>query len=138
MRAMLTAAIVIAAALPALADAVPRAGLYRVAVTLELPNVRGEMPFRTVERCIAAEQPEAAFFAIVSSPQIAECPVVHRARQGARLEVEVVCARVNTGRASARFELAETGYTGRIAVTMGGKNMTLTETQRAQRIGDCP
>ena len=55
-----------------------------------------------------------------------------------RIEVEVVCAPVNTGRASARIELAEMGYTGRIAVTMGGKNMTLTEIQRAERIGDCP
>ena len=64
--------------------------------------------------------------------------MVHRSREGGRIEVEVVCAPVNTGRASARIELAEMGYTGRIAVTMGGKNMTLTEIQRAERIGDCP
>ena len=137
MRTMLTAAIVTAASLPALADTGPWPGLYRVEVTLEIPNVRGEMPFRTVERCIAAERAEGELFAIVSSPKIAECPVVHRAREGARIEVEVVCAPVNTGRASARIELAEMGYTGRIAVTMGGKNMTLTEIQRAERIGDC-
>ena len=137
MRTMLTAAIVTAASLPALAESVPLAGLYRVKVTLEIPNVRGTMPFRTVERCIPAEQAEGAFLAIVSSPQIAECPVVHRSRNGGRIEVELVCEPVNTGRASARIELAEMGYTGRIAVTMGAKNMTLTEIQRAERIGDC-
>ena len=75
---------------------------------------------------------------IVSSPPIAECPVVHSARHGSRLEVEVACQPDNTGRASASFALSEAGFTGRIAVTMGGKNMTLTELQRARRIGDCP
>jgi hypothetical protein len=74
----------------------------------------------------------------VSNPTIAACPVVRRRREESRLEVEVACQPVNTGWASARFVLADAGYTGRIAVTMGGKNMTLTEVQRAERIGECP
>ena len=140
----LRSATVAGAALIALGGAVshgeglPAAGRYRVEVTLEMPNVRGTYPLRTVERCLAPGAIEGAFLAIVSSPQIADCPVVHHRHRESRLEIEVACEPVNTGRASASFELGAAGYTGRIAVTMGGKNMTLTEIQRAERIGDCP
>jgi hypothetical protein len=120
------------------AEVLPAAGRYRVEVTLEMPNVRGSYLLRTVERCLAPGAAEGAFLAIVSSPQIAACPLVRRRHREGRLEVEVACEPVNTGRASASFELGATGYTGRIAVTMGGKNMTLMEIQRAERIGDCP
>jgi hypothetical protein len=122
---------------PALADAVPVAGLYRVEVLLEMPNIAGMVPYRTIERCLAADGVVGNFLEIVSSPTIALCPVVDRALGQGLLEVEIVCAPVNTGRARARFVLAEAAYRGRIAVTMGGKNMTLTEVQQAERIGDC-
>ena len=122
----------------AVAGDLPQGGLYRVEVTLEIPNVQGELAFRSVERCIAAGEAAEPILVIVSSPKIAECPVVRQAGEVGWIEVEVACERVNTGRARERFELTAAGYTGRIAITMGAKNMTLTEIQRAVRIGDCP
>ena len=124
---------------PATADGSLAAGLYRVEVVVEMPNVVRPIPFRVVERCIAAEAAtDGSFLQIVSNPSIAACPLAHRSLDRNRLSLEVVCGKVNTGRASARYELAEAGYTGRIEVTMGGKNMTMTEIQRAVRLGDCP
>lgn len=136
MRALLAALLLVAGAAVQAGDP-PRAGLYRVEVTLEIPNVRGEQPFRTVERCLAADEARGRFLAILASPTIAACPEVRRTGDGRRFAVEVVCQPVNTGRALAVYDLAESGYVGRIAVTMGGKNMTLTEVQRARRVGDC-
>jgi hypothetical protein len=124
---------------PALADGGPAAGLYRVEVAVEMPNVLRPMPFSVVERCIAGDATEGgSFLQIVSNPSIAACPLARRSLDRGRLSLEVVCAKLNTGRASARYELAEASYTGRIEVTMGGKNMTMTEIQRAVRLGDCP
>ena len=55
MRALLVALLLVAGPAVQAGDP-PRAGLYRVEVTLEIPNVRGEQPFRTVERCLAADE----------------------------------------------------------------------------------
>ena len=35
------------------------------------------------------------------------------------------------------YELSSNAFTGRIAMVMGAKNMTMTEVQRAHRIGEC-
>jgi hypothetical protein len=113
-------------------------GLYRVEVVVEMPNVLRPMPFDVVERCVAEGETDGAFLRIVSNPKIAECPLVGRSLDRNRLSFEVACGRVNNGRASARYELGEASFTGRIEVTMGGKNMTMTEIQRAVRLGDCP
>jgi hypothetical protein len=116
------------------------AGLYRVEVVVEMPNVLRPMPFGVVERCIAAGDATegGAFLQIVSNPSIAACPLARRSLDRNRLTLDVACAKLNTGRASARYELGEASYTGRIEVTMGGKNMTMTEIQHAVRLGDCP
>jgi hypothetical protein len=35
------------------------------------------------------------------------------------------------------YELSTNAFTGRIAMVMGAKNMTMTEVQHARRIGEC-
>jgi hypothetical protein len=35
------------------------------------------------------------------------------------------------------YELSSNAFTGRIAMVMGAKNMTMTEVQHARRIGEC-
>ena len=42
------------------------------------------------------------------------------------------------GQAVGVFDLAATTYRGIIKMNMGGKNMTMSETQRGRRVGDCP
>ena len=137
--ATLAGAVLAAAGGPAaMADGKLTGGLYRVEVVVEMPNVLRPMPFDVVERCVTEGETDGAFLRIVSNPKIAECPLVSRSLDRNRLTLEVVCAKLNTGRASARYELGEASYTGRIEVTMGGKNMTMTEIQRVVRLGDCP
>jgi hypothetical protein len=41
------------------------------------------------------------------------------------------------GSAVGMFELNGTAYGGSIKMNMGGKNMTMSETQAGRRIGDC-
>jgi hypothetical protein len=123
---------------PVAADGRRAGGLYRVEVVVEMPDVLRPIPFSVVERCVAADETDGAFLRIVSNPKIAACPLVGRSLDRDRLTLAVACGRVDNGRASARYELGEASYTGRIEVTMAGKNMTMTEVQRPVRLGDCP
>jgi hypothetical protein len=49
----------------------------------------------------------------------------------------IACAGPNRGSAVATFETKGTTYRGTIKMNMGGKNMTMSETQAGKRIGDC-
>ena len=42
-----------------------------------------------------------------------------------------------SARGHALYELSTDAFTGRIAMVMGAKNMTMTEVQHAHRIGEC-
>lgn len=113
-------------------------GRYRIEVTLEIPNVLRPLRYGEVERCMRPAAADGTFLVIVADPALADCPLVHHSLERDRLTVEVVCPKVNTGRASASYELGEASFIGRIEITAGGKNMRFTEVQQAVRVGDCP
>ena len=94
--------------------------------------------YGAVERCIQPAAADGTFVVIIADAPLADCPTVHRHIEDDRFTVEAVCPRANGGRASASYQLGEDGFTGRIAITAGGKNMRFTEVQRAARVGDCP
>jgi hypothetical protein len=56
---------------------------------------------------------------------------------GARLEYDIVCAGRDAPRAKAIYTLAPAELRGRISITMGAKNMTMTEVQIGHRLGNC-
>ena len=56
---------------------------------------------------------------------------------GSKLEYDIVCRERGAARGHAVYELSSNAFTGRIAMVMGAKNMTMTEVQRARRIGEC-
>ena len=139
MRAILVLlAIQLVAPAAAEAEAALRPGRYRVDVVLEMPHVLRAMPYGTVERCIAEDEAAGGFARIESSPAITACPIVGRRWEGNRLSQSWACGTANTGMAKAGYTISGEGFVGRIAVTMGGKNMTLSEVQTGRRIGDCP
>lgn len=113
-------------------------GRYRIEVTLEVPNVLRPLRYGAVERCIQPAAADGTFIVIIADAPLADCPTVHHYIDDERFTVEVVCPKANTGRALASYRLGKAGFTGRIAITAGGKNMRFTEVQRAARVGDCP
>ena len=114
-------------------------GRYRIEVSLEVPNVLRPLRYGAVERCIHPAAADGTFIVIIADAPLADCPTVHRHIEDDRFTVETVCPRANGGgRASASYQLGEDGFTGRIAITAGGKNMRFTEVQRAARVGACP
>lgn len=136
--------IVLAWFLPGLAhagetNALLRAGAYEVDVRLEIPNVINWSAAKTATICIpAAERANEPPLPVLSDNNpFADCPARNVRREGRSLTFEIVCDGLNMARARAAFTLAESRFDGRIAMVMGGKNMTMTEAQSGRRIGGC-
>ncbi|AWN35983.1 DUF3617 domain-containing protein [Methylobacterium radiodurans] len=68
---------------------------------------------------------------------LARCPVSNVRQDGSELTFDIACEGKNSAHASARYLLAPTSFRGRIAMQMGGKNMTMTEVQSGRRTGTC-
>jgi len=67
----------------------------------------------------------------------AKCSAINLAAHGSKLEYDIVCRERGSAKGHAVYELSTDAFTGRIAMGMGAKNMTMTEVQDARRIGEC-
>ena len=115
-------------------------GLYEIAVRLDLPNIEGATAARVVRRCLAgtAESEHYGLLPLSENNPLSRCPVANVHRDGGALAFEIVCPGGNAASAAARYALAPTAFEGRITIKLGGKNMTMTETQAGRRTGPCP
>jgi len=128
------------ALLPAVAADVPlRDGLYEVAVTLDMGATEDFNARKTVRRCVAADDDNGAhgLFLLSDNQPLAACPVRNFSTSGGALTFDIICEGTDAGRASAVYTFDQDGFEGRISIRMGGKNMTMRETQSGRRIGDC-
>lgn len=116
-----------------------RPGRYHVEVRISLPNVGTAAPPLTVNRCITSEDLESggAFFVLSDNP-LKRCALVDYETTARSARYRIVCEGPNRGSATALFDAQETSFRGTITMNMGGKNMTMAETQIGKRIGDCP
>ena len=113
-------------------------GLYRVEVRLELPNVLPSVEPMTFSRCVSASDlASGRAFAILSKNPLRACDAFDYRIDGHTVRYRIACPGPNRGRAVAVFRVSGNSYRGRIDMDMGGKNMTMAETQAAVRIGDC-
>jgi hypothetical protein len=138
-RPVLAASIVIASLGAALADGALQGGAYEVEVRLELPHIEDRVARKTATVCIAdgVSDGTSGLAVLSDNNPLADCPA-RNVRAGADwLSFEIVCSGGNAATASATYTLAAERFEGRIAMKMGGKNMTMTETQVGRRIGPC-
>jgi Protein of unknown function (DUF3617) len=139
MPARTVAFIAIILAGPAQSDALLQDGAYEVEVRLELPNVLSWSATRsTTTICLPYENANGAPFPVLSrNNPLATCPARNLQQDGATLRFDIVCEGRGAARASAAYELMPDAFEGRIAMVMGGKNMTMTEVQSGRRVGEC-
>lgn len=128
--------IALAAASPARAQDAPQAGSYEVRYRLELPHVEGGAE-ETATVCLSEPGVSKGFAVLSANNPLGHCPVGEVRREGGAVTFDIVCPGGNAAKASARFDVTPNGFQGRIAMNMGGKNMTMTEVQRARRVGEC-
>lgn len=110
-------------------------GAYEVAYRLELPHI--ESRDETVVRVCLGDAALTGLPVLSANNPLAHCPVKNVRRDGRELLFDIVCPGGNTAKAYALFDLRADAFEGRIAMNMGGKNMTMTEVQRGRRVADC-
>lgn len=115
-------------------------GLYEVSVRLDLPNIAEAAATKVTTLCVSAGDSNGShgLRPLSDNNPLARCPVSDVRQQEAQLSFEIVCPGGNAAIGSARYSLRADGFAGRISMKLGGKNMTLTETQTGRRTGECP
>jgi hypothetical protein len=113
-------------------------GLYDIEVRLGLPNVLEVGPPTKLRRCVTSGEIESgqAFFVRSENP-LRACALTDYAATGTSVRYRIRCPGPNEASAEAEFETTTAGYRGIIRMVMGGKNMTMSETQTAVRVGEC-
>ena len=114
-------------------------GSYDVKVRLELPHVEDVGAFQAVTICVTSKVPAGRHGLVVLSENnpLAICPISNVRQEADTLTFDIICPGGNAAVASAKYILSPKRFEGRIAMKMGGKNMTMTETQSGQRVGEC-
>jgi hypothetical protein len=134
----LTAAACGAACAKAEATVSMERGRYRIEVRTELPNLGDAVPPSVHEICLATEPGRPPQLGVLGAGNpLAACPVSDIRLIGQRLAFRVAGPGLNAASGEAQFDLEANAFRGRIAMKMGGKNMTLTEWQSGRRIGPC-
>ena len=137
LRALLATTLTAASIPVAEAEPLLRPGAYEVEVRLELPNVLSWSPQRVSTICLPAGAKAAPFPVLSANNPLADCAVSDIRREGARLTFNLACSGRGAAVAWATYSLQPEAFHGRIAMVMGGKNMTMTEVQAGRRVGDC-
>ena len=114
-------------------------GLYDIEVRINLPYVLEVSPPKRLTRCLTSSAIDSgqAFFVLSENP-IRVCPISDYRATATTAQYRIRCPGANAASAEGEFETTETGYRGTISMQMGGKNMTMSETQVAVRVGTCP
>ncbi len=113
-------------------------GLYEIEVMMALPNVQNVAAPIKITQCITADDLRSgrAFFVLSDNP-LQACELVDYRPADNTFTYRVVCPGPNRGSAFAEFQTTTETYRGAIKMNMGGKNMTMSETQLGKRIGNC-
>jgi Protein of unknown function (DUF3617) len=116
------------------------AGRYDVDVRLELPHVEDLNMKKTAAICVMpdSEGSSRGLTVLGDNNPLSRCPASNVRQDGSALTFDIVCEGTNAARASASYLLAGAAFHGRITMKMGGKNMTMSETQVGHRVGACP
>jgi uncharacterized protein DUF3617 len=117
----------------------PPSGSYELTARLELPHLERWGVDKSTIICLSKSRgPDEIPIPVVSANNpFAKCSAANLIAVGSRLEYDIVCRERGSARGHAVYELSTNAFSGRIAMVMGAKNMTMTEVQRARRIGEC-
>jgi hypothetical protein len=117
----------------------PKAGLYSITFRLELPHLERWAIEQTKNACLSEKEGSSKLpIPIMSANHPFEsCIAANLTVHAARLEYDIVCPGRDAARAHATYTFGPDWISGRVAMVMGAKNMTMTEVQYAKRFATC-
>ena len=115
------------------------AGSYAITTRLELPHLERWAIDKTTTICLSGHVAGGQIPIPVLSDNnpYAACTTANLAIDHGKLDYDVLCPGRGSAKAHATYLLGADHFAGRVAMVMGGKNMTMVEVQHARRIGDC-
>jgi len=126
--------------LPATAEErLPRSGSYEIIARLELPHLeRWGIDKATVICLPPSLAEEKILIPIVSANNpFVKCSSANLSIQSQKLEYDIICPERGAARGHAIYTVSADAFSGRVAMVLGAKNMTMTEVQHGRRIGNC-
>ena len=117
----------------------PQGGFYEITVRLELPHLERWGVDKTTIICLSRSRngDEIPIPVLSANNPFAKCTSANLVADGPRLEYDIVCPGRGAAKGHAAYTFSAETFSGRVAMVMGAKNMTMTEMQHARRIGPC-
>jgi len=117
----------------------PQGGSYELTARLELPHLERWAVDKTTIVCLpnVRSGDELPIPVVSANNPFAKCSAANLAADSSKLEYDIVCPGRGAAKGHATYILSTGTFSGRVAMVMGGKNMTMTEIQQARRIGEC-
>jgi hypothetical protein len=114
-------------------------GSYAITTRLELPHLERWAIDTTTKVCLTGSLATSQIpIPILSANNpYAKCAAGNFIIDNGRVEYDIVCPGRDAAKAHATYLFGTDRFAGRVAMVLGGKNMTMTEVQHARRIGDC-
>jgi hypothetical protein len=117
----------------------PQTGSYEITARLELPHLERWAVDKTTIICLPPSVGDDRIpIPIVSANNpFAKCSAANLMTKTPKLEYDIVCPGRGAAKGHAIYILSNDTFSGRVAVVLGAKNMTMTEVQQGRRIGNC-
>ena len=114
-------------------------GSYEITARLELPHLERWAVDKAMIVCLTGSRSgdELPIPVVSANNPFAKCTTTNLTTDGSKLEYDIVCPGRGAARGHASYVLSPDKFSGRVAMVMGAKNMTMTEMQQARRIGEC-
>jgi hypothetical protein len=117
----------------------PQNGFYEITARLELPHLeRWAVDKKTIICLPGVLSNDRLPIPIISANNpFAKCSTANVTMEAPKLEYDIVCPGRGSAKGHAIYILSVNKFSGRVAMVLGAKNMTMTEVQEACRIGEC-
>ena len=117
----------------------PQGGSYELTARLELPNLERWAVDKTTVICLPPflNDDKLPIPIVSANNPFTKCSVANLMTQTPKLEYDIVCPGRGAAKGHAIYILSDDAFSGRVAMVLGAKNMTMTEVQQGRRIGNC-
>jgi hypothetical protein len=116
----------------------PQSGSYEVTARLELPHLERWSVDKTTIVCLRDSRSSKIPIPVLSANNpFAKCAASNLVIDGPKLEYDIVCPERGAAKGHAVYMFSAGTFSGRVAMVMGAKNMTMTEIQYGRWIGEC-
>ena len=117
----------------------PQTGSYEITARLELPHLERWAVDKTTIICLPpfVADDKIPIPIVSANNPFAKCSAANFMPQTPKLEYDIVCPGRGAAKGHAIYILSDGSFSGRVAMVLGAKNMTMMEVQQGRRIGNC-